>query len=264
MPELAEVAYHSKQWIPGFRKKISKIFINGSARCARDLEVESVKQFLVGQQVESRETHGKQMLFRFSGNNWLGVHLGMTGKLSYREENKKPTKHEHLVLALLDGQLVFEDPRQFGKLEFHHGSEAPSWWSDLPPQILSNAFTFEYFQRFCHRRKGMVVKSFLLLQESFPGVGNWMADEILWRSRIDPRRRVSSLSKEERKALYRALLFVCRGAMKYVANDYGEFPQGWLFYARWKDGGICPKTKRELKREQIGGRTTCWSPAWQK
>ncbi len=263
MPELAEVAYHSKQWDSGIGLKILDVHINGSARCARNLETEIVVPALIGARLESRETHGKRMLFRGSKSIWLGIHLGMTGKLFSRDSIGLPGKHEHLVIRLSDRELVFEDPRQFGKLEFHQGSESPDWWSDLPPQILSRAFTFDYFLSFCSRRKGMVVKSFLLLQDIFPGVGNWMADEILWRARLDPRRRVSSLTDMEKRALFDVLEFVCRGAMKYIATDYGKLPRGWLFHVRWRDGGLCPKTRSELAREQIGGRTTCWSPAWQ-
>jgi len=73
---------------------------------------------------------------------------------------------------------------------------------------------------------------------------------------------------EKLKSLYviffsRKILFVARGAMKSVGIHGGDPPKGWLFHHRWKDGGICPKSKNLLVREQIGGRTSCWSPARQ-
>jgi formamidopyrimidine-DNA glycosylase len=56
---------------------------------------------------------------------------------------------------------------------------------------------------------------------------------------------------------------VCRDAMRVIAPDWSRPPEDWLFNHRWRDGGICPRTGRPLQREPIGGRTTCWSPAWQ-
>ena len=41
-------------------------------------------------------------------------------------------------------------------------------------------------------------------------------------------------------------------------------PDAWLFNHRWRDGGRCPRTGRPLVRAEVGGRTTCWSPARQK
>ena len=110
---------------------------------------------------------------------------------------------------------------------------------------------------------GTQLKPLLLMQEIFPGVGNWMADEILWRSRLAPARRVKSLSDYERKTLYEQLRWVCRYALRIVGDDWGDFPNSWLFNHRWKDGGICPLTEKPLKRDTVGGRTTCWSPTWQ-
>jgi formamidopyrimidine-DNA glycosylase len=43
-----------------------------------------------------------------------------------------------------------------------------------------------------------------------------------------------------------------------------HIPKSWLFWHRWEDGGKCPRTKSPLVREEVGGRTTCWSPARQK
>jgi formamidopyrimidine-DNA glycosylase len=42
-----------------------------------------------------------------------------------------------------------------------------------------------------------------------------------------------------------------------------HIPDSWLFNHRWENGGLCPKTGVPLVREEIGGRTTCWSPGRQ-
>jgi formamidopyrimidine-DNA glycosylase len=94
-------------------------------------------------------------------------------------------------------------------------------------------------------------------------MGNWMADEVLWRAKLRPARLASTLNLNEITYLYNKTLFVAKGAMKSVGTRGGDPPKGWLFHVRWKNGLLCPKTKLLLQRESIGGRTTCWSPSHQ-
>jgi len=110
------------------------------------------------------------------------------------------------------------------------------------------------------------------MQERFPGIGNWMADEILWRAAIHPARPAGSLTPDEIKILWRKTREVARDALEKIAGHGGRLPpdlnvnipKSWLFHHRWRDGGRCPKTGVLLERAEIGGRTTCWSPARQK
>ncbi len=263
MPELAEVDYFRKQWAPGIGKFIVRVTIHPWTRLFRGMSSVDLAKMLPGSRMVESETHGKQMLFRSDQEGWLGIHLGMTGALSYTEEPDYDDRYAHLVIQTEEGFLVFNDPRQFGRVRFERSQAAPDWWANLPPQVLSTEFSFERFQVMLKRRERSPLKPLLLMQELFPGVGNWMADEILWRSRLAPGRRAKSLSEIEQRVLFKQLLWVCRNALKVVADNWGDFPNTWLFNHRWKDGGSCPKTKQPLKRETIGGRTTCWSPAWQ-
>lgn len=91
-----------------------------------------------------------------------------------------------------------------------------------------------------------------------------MADEILWRSQLHPATRAIQLNRAKRELLYGKLREVCADAMAVIGADWSTPPDTWLFNHRWKDGGRCPQTGVALKRETIGGRTTCWSPKWQK
>jgi formamidopyrimidine-DNA glycosylase len=264
MPELAEVAYYCSLWSPGKGRRIKRVQTHGATRCFRESSGESVENKLRGRTLKDSRTHGKRMLFQFSKGAWLGLHLGMTGKLVIRKPFEELQKHDHLALETSAGWLVFNDPRQFGKVELFQSEDLPDEWANFPLEILSLEFNYKYFEQLLGRRKRAVLKSLLLDQTLFPGVGNWMADEILWKARIRPDRRLESLSTTELKALFDTLKFVCRGAMKYVATDYSDPPKSWLFRHRWKPGGICPKTREDLSRSEIGGRTTCWSPAWQR
>ena len=206
------------------------------------------------------------MLFGFSRGVWLSGHLGMTGKLCTDDLDlfaRRP--HDRLVLSLENTILVFNDTRHFGRMEVLKDDGArPQFWANLPPDVRDEAFTYEAFKSHLKRRPRANVKALLLDQKLCPGIGNWMADEILWRSRIDPNRTVETLSRQEPSRFYKALREVTFDAMRVIAPDWGDCPDSWLFNHRWKDGGTCPKSNTPLVREPIAGRTTCWSPAWQK
>jgi formamidopyrimidine-DNA glycosylase len=116
---------------------------------------------------------------------------------------------------------------------------------------------------FLEKRPKSRIKSVLLMQDGFPGIGNWMADEILWRSRIAPFVKVHDIALGKRVDLYQAVKEVCADALEVIGDGWKRPPDSWLFNHRWADGGTCPKTNKPLIREKINGRTACWSPAWQ-
>ena len=77
MPELAEVDYYRRQWNPGLNSKVLRIHLHGEKRIFRGNDL-SLFPKIAGQKLTSSESAGKQMLFRFTNNFWLGLHLGMT------------------------------------------------------------------------------------------------------------------------------------------------------------------------------------------
>jgi formamidopyrimidine-DNA glycosylase len=188
----------------------------------------------------------------------------MTGKLRIEPPGFDPAKHDHLVLRQAKQTLIFEDARLFGRVLFAESPCAPDWWTKLPPELLSTAFTVKDLDFFLQRRARAPIKAVLLMQERFPGIGNWMADEILWRAAIHPRQPAGSLDAARITRLYREIRTVCREAMRIIGKDFSDPPDSWLFNHRWKKGGTCPRTGAKLQHATIGGRTACWSPARQK
>lgn len=272
MPELAEVEFFRKRWNAGLRAKVLEVRLHAGKKVFRSCDPVRLRRHLTGARLLGSEAAAKQILFRFSGDNWLGVHLGMSGELGVEPRHYQPTKHDHFIIRQHKRQLVFNDPRMFGGVRFHHGRNAPSWWTKIAPPIISPAFTIDRLAEFLRRRSRAPIKSVLLMQERFPGIGNWMADEILWRAAIHPRRLSGTLTTADIVTLHRECRKVCRMALDTIAGKDGylppnlntHIPQSWLFWHRWSDGGRCPRTKQPLQREEIGGRTTCWSPARQK
>ena len=274
MPELAEVEFYRKRWqAAAGRAPLVAVRIHEQAKVFRGADAPALARSLNGERLTHSSARGKQLLFRFGAENWLGIHLGMSGELRVEPAGFAPARHDHLVLYTQAHALVFSDPRTFGRVRFSRGREAPGWWTSIAPSLLSAAFTIDALAAFLKRRRRAPVKSVLLMQERFPGIGNWMADEILWRAAIHPRQSAGSLRPLEIRTLWREIRRVCRLALATIAGrgarldrDPSEvpIPRTWLLSRRWGAEGTRPQTDVPLACATIGGRTTYWSPARQK
>jgi formamidopyrimidine-DNA glycosylase len=264
MPELAEVEYYRKQWARGVKQKILSVHLNAGKRIFRGADVAALRKTLLKSTLVGSEAHGKQMIFRFSKGGWLGIHLGMSGELRIEPAAAPALKHDHLILRQSRHSLVFSDPRQLGFVRFHSGKTGPEWWRNRPPEILSRQFTRTLMEKFLSRHGRAPIKAVLLMQGGFPGIGNWMADEILWQSKIHPKRPAGKLGPQEIRKLHAKIIFVSRASLRTVGKNDGDLPKPWLFHHRWKRGGHCPADGAALRRADVGGRTTCWCPICQK
>ncbi|MEO5718219.1 MAG: DNA-formamidopyrimidine glycosylase family protein [Chthoniobacterales bacterium] len=263
MPELAEVEYFRKRWDAGLGQEVIAVQLHGEKRIFRGSDLRALQRRVVRQKLRRSEARGKQMLFVFSGENWLGIHLGMSGHLRIEQAGFCAGTHDHLVLQQKKQALVFRDARQFGRVRFHHGKDTPEWWATGGPEIHSAEFNQSAMNDFVRRHARAPIKAVLLMQSGFPGIGNWMADEILWRAHIAPRRKAGALSAEKLSVLWRSVRFVSRAALATIGRDNSDPPQGWLLHERWRAGGKCPRHGTALRRATIGGRTTAWCPRCQ-
>lgn len=260
MPELAEVAYYARRWDAALHKRILRVHVHPQARVFRGGHAGQMAQALTGAEYREPLTHGKQMLFTFSGGVWLGGHLGMTGELLAEPPDYAPQKHDHLVLFTADAALVYRDPRMFGLWRLDKGMEPPSWWQSLPPEILAKTFTAAHVAGFLRRHARSPLKALLLDQSGFPGIGNWMADEAVWQLRLHP---ATAAGLADAAALRRVLQSITRTALRSIGRDWSDPPATWLFRHRWKAGGNCPRCRTLLARETLRGRTACWCPQCQ-
>jgi formamidopyrimidine-DNA glycosylase len=262
MPELAEVEWFRKQWNPGVGSEIVDLRLHARNRVFRGEDVREPQKRLIGETLLSSHARGKRMLFKFSGNNWLGVHLGMTGKIHVQPANYRPAKRDHLVLFQRERALVFSDYRQFGRVRFHFGAGEPDWWKSSTPEIILPEFDQKFMNDFLDRHRKAPIKAALLMQNGFPGIGNWMADEILWRAKVLPSKR--RLTACDRAALFRTTKFVVRRSLETLGKDFSDPPKNWLIHQKWKLDGICPKHRTPLRHATVAGRTTAWCPKCQR
>src|SRR5947199_6940004 len=224
MPELAEVEWFRKQWDPGIGHEIVDARSHSRKYIFRGTDGNALCRHLTGAKLLRSKRSGKQMLFEFSGQNWLGIHLGMTGKTHVESPKLRPDKHDHLILIQRQRTLVFTDPRQLGHIRFHHGERAPDWWRNRAPEINSREFDRKFFDDFLDRHRKAPIKAALLMQNGFPGVGNWMADEILWRAKVIPSKRIRKLAAQEHATILRVTKWVVRRSLETLGKDFSDPP----------------------------------------
>ncbi|MFZ4595900.1 MAG: Fpg/Nei family DNA glycosylase [Verrucomicrobiaceae bacterium] len=263
MPELAEVAFYAKQWEPAVGQAVLRVLLHGKSRVFRKCDLATLERKLPGRRLVGAKTHGKQMLFQFTEDCSLGIHLGMTGALRVEPAGFEPGRHDHLVLHMAGATLVFHDPRQFGNIHFHSEHAWPTAWQALPPQPMDAAFTTTRLTQILEQHARQPLKALLLVQRHFPGIGNWMADEVLWQMKLPPQHLAGNLSAAQRASLHRVLRKVCSVALQTIGVDWSDPPQTWLFRYRWEPGHKCPRCHGELVRETVRGRTACWCPTCQ-
>jgi formamidopyrimidine-DNA glycosylase len=201
---------------------------------------------------------------------WI-VHLGMTGQLLIGPADAPLLKHTHAVLKLHSGrELRFVDFRRFGRLSvvrLDQQEQKGFGAAGLEPLETD----LEHFIPLFNKRK-TPIKSALLNQKLLSGVGNIYADESLFRAKVRPRRRASSLTRAEFQKLHKGLQQVLREAIKAggsSVSDYvdAEGRQGFFqlkHYVYGREGKPCRVCKTPIKRVIIAGRSSHYCPHCQK
>ncbi|HXG02047.1 MAG TPA: DNA-formamidopyrimidine glycosylase family protein [Candidatus Binatia bacterium] len=229
---------------------------------------------LRGRRVLGARRKGKHVWLELDRRPWPLFHFGMSGgfhtpvrrSLSLMSSGGRiegwPPRFARLTLWLDDGGVVsFADARRLGRIRLRHDPPA-----ELPVSRLGfDAYRelpspAEFAARLRERRAR--IKAVLLDQTFAAGVGNWIADEVLYQAGISPHRSADSLTAAEAARLRTTLRRVLQVAIR-AGGDGARFPRTWLFHVRWERGVPTPRGER-LRRDTIGGRTTAWAPAVQR
>ncbi len=190
----------------------------------------------------------------------------MTGRLQVCEPQANILKHTHAILKLASGkELRFVNPRRFGRL-----SVARAGGFDAGGIEPLEADLDRFLALF--RGRKTPIKSALLNQKLLRGVGNIYADESLSRAGIRPRRRASTITRDQLSKLLASVKEVLREAIAlggssisdYVDADgeEGFFQLQHRVYGR--EGEPCLVCKTPIKRIVIAGRSSHYCPRCQK
>lgn len=261
---------------------------------AEGLKEKKLGTALMGRKLLRARRRGKQMWCEFAGEGpALLMHLGMTGAIHVKGGDQvtyKRLKHEKhiwpprftkLLIRFSGGkEFAFSDPRRFGKILLRDSPEMQNPVSRLAADPVTDPLPLPIFASGLAASR-LPVKALLLNQERVvSGVGNWVADEVLYQAKIHPARIACELKAHETKAIHSSLLSICKKACA-VCADHKRFPKEWLFHYRWgkgrsalemseengsdnaKPGDAALPDGKKIHFTEVGGRTTAFVPAIQ-
>ena len=240
----------------------------------------SIEKALLGRTVRKVGRKGKFFWLTLDGDGpTVFGHLGMSGwvrevglagtrlhghgRAPFDDEQGRPRFLKLGIGTRAGSGIVLTDPRRLGRVWLGPSPTQDKRVKRLGPDAFDELPTAVELRAIFERRK-IAIKAVLLDQSVIAGVGNWIADEVLYQSRIAPKRAAASLGDAEVTALRRALRSVLKRAVE-VGADHRLFPRSWLFEHRWGGGrGARQIGGYPIVRETVGGRTTAWVPARQK
>src|SRR5215468_967308 len=215
---------------------------------------------LTGRMLTAARRRGKAMWCETSEDGPdLGIHLGMGGRIvvtfpdgrlawggePFRRDAQPPkAEWDRFTLRFADGgSLALFDKRRLGRVRLNPAIDAlgPDA-AEVTPAEFRDLIT----------RGSIAVKARLLDQSKIAGVGNLLADEILWQARVSPLARVNTLSSAQVNRLYRAVKSVLESARAKGGAHTGE-----IIAAR-HPGGTCPRDGAPMAHGTVGGRSTWW------
>ena len=244
---------------------------------------------LAGKKVEGLGRRAKYLLADLSSGDVLIMHLGMSGSIRvgkdakpgvYYHERSKSTAHDHVVFHMSNGATVtFNAPRRFGSMKLVPRAklEHEPLLRNLGPEPLGNEFDAAMLAKACAGKKTSL-KAALSDQRVVAGLGNIYVCEALFRARLSPKRRASTIADRNGRPNARAVALV--DAIKAVLHDaikaggsslrdhrradgsLGDFQHNFQVYDR--EGQPCPGCGGKVKRIVQAGRSTFYCPSCQK
>jgi formamidopyrimidine-DNA glycosylase len=269
VPELLEVELYRQLATTSLDRPIAKVWVGNARVVGPPATVVGLRRALVGRRFSAARRRGKLLVLDTASPDGsrgpsLGVRFGMTGgllvddraaldRLRHSAGHYTPKWVRFRIHFSDGGEFALHDPRRFGRVlldpdEERLGPDAAAvTLAELRGALASTA-----------PGGGPPLKARLLDQERLAGIGNLLADEILWRAALSPLEPSGSLSGAELRRLHRHL----RATLDQLAVRGGSHTGDLIDERRL--GGHCPRDGTALVTAAVGGRTTWWCPAHQR
>jgi formamidopyrimidine-DNA glycosylase len=261
VPELPEVErYRQLAESAALGRTIAAVHAPDAWYLKRGTSAELLSAALDGRKFTAARRRGKLMLFDIDDGTVLGLRFGMSGRLlvdgragvdQLLYSPLEPlVRFERFGLEFADGgRLVMSDARRLGGVELDPdetrlGPDALTVTRPELRQALAGA--------------NVALKARLLDQRHLAGVGNLIADEILWRAGLSPVRIAGDLPAAAVKRLHTHLTVGLADLIERGGSHTGDLME------QRRPGGRCPRDGAPLVRGTVGGRTTWWCPKHQR
>ena len=228
---------------------------------------------LINQKFIDINRKGKYLIFE-TQDYYLVSHLRMEGKYFIKDKNEEIVKHEHIVITFDDDStLRYHDVRKFGvmcllhKKDLNKFKELVNLGYDVGDKNLSVDYLLSKF-----KNKRLPIKSVLLDQSIIAGLGNIYADEVLFKSNINPLKRGCDITNNEASNIIESSAYIINKAIEsggttirsYTSslNVIGHYQDYLMVHKR--EGEPCKVCNNTIIRIKVGGRSTYYCPVCQK
>ena len=272
MPEIAEVET-VRRVLKGqiLNKKIVKVDVFYPKMIESDLKDFQTK--LINESFIDILRKGKYLIFELN-NYYLLSHLRMEGKYFVKDINDAKDKHEHVIFTFSDNiTLRYADVRKFGKMKLINKNqlEDDEDLKKLGIEPIDSSLSAKYLiEKF--KKKNLPIKTVLLDQSIIAGLGNIYADEVLFKSGINPLKKACDINEDEAKKICLSSKEIIEKAIEYkgttirsytsslgVKGNYQDF-----LSVHTKEGEKCKNCNTIIKRIKVNGRSTYYCPNCQK
>ncbi|KAJ8755130.1 hypothetical protein K2173_018928 [Erythroxylum novogranatense] len=277
MPELPEVEAARRAIEQNcLGKRIKKAIVANDSKVIDGVSPSDFEAALVGKTLISALRKGKNLWLQLDSPPFPTFQFGMAGAIyikgvavtqykrsAVKDNDEWPSKYSKIFIELDDGlELSFTDKRRFAKVRLLQDPTSVPPISELGPDALLELMTADEFYESL-RKKKIAIKALLLDQSFISGIGNWVADEVLYQARIHPLQIASSMSKESCVTLRDCIKEVIEKAVE-VGADSSQYPNNWIFHFREKKPGKAFVDGKRIDFITAGGRTTAYVPELQK
>lgn len=186
------------------------------------------------------------------------------GKMLYHPPGSKLPQKYHLYLKFDDGSFFTETTQMWGAMELYRTGEEQQrqYIKDMRPTPVEDEFTFEYYNHLvdsviAEGKKS--VKGLLTQDQLIPGLGNAIAQDIMFNAGLHPRHALVDLEEEQRTLLHEKII----STVQEVINGGGRNDEFDLYnqrggYTRKMDrnaaGNPCPTCGTAIEKIQyLGG-----------
>jgi len=209
--------------------------------------------------------HGKFLYWLLDDELSIWSTLGMTGHWT-----SNPSDHSRLKVILSDGEVYFNDQRNFGTIKFVRGKfQLIEKLKSLGPDMLAEDVGDEVFIKNIRKYENWTITKALMDQRIVAGIGNYIKADSLWLARISPHRKITDMSDAELSTLNSAIKQVMKesyqsggatiASYKNFDGSQGEYSRRFLVYNQKTD----PDGNDVIRELTDDKRTTHWCPSVQ-
>jgi len=209
---------------------------------------------LVGDQFTGSRRWGKNLFIHTKTDKTVYMHFGMTGNLEYYNASLDPPKYSRVVFDFDNGfNLAYVSKRMFGRLGLTDDIDSYVMAKSLGADALEITES-EFISAISGKNKN--IKAALLDQTVSAGIGNWIADEILYQARIYPTTSTRHLGQQHYISLYQKMREIMQVAIEVEAVRDDLPPYYITHYGRKTASIKCPNCKNDIEKGEVGGRGT--------